>query len=92
MVMARPNTISAEDSPQYLGLRGNGVSNEDKWTHRWDAAGPQVQWERETGTGFSSPVTKDGVVICTGYQAEGVRVSALDLNSGDEIWSFEFEH
>lgn len=91
LVMARPITISAEDSPQYRGLRGNGVSDEEKWMHQWAETGPQVKWERETGIGFSSPVTKDGVVICTGYQAEGVRVSALDLNTGEEIWSFEYE-
>ena len=91
MVLACPNKISAEDSPQYLGLSGSGVSKEEKWTHRWGEAGPKVKWERETGIGFSSPVTKDGVVICTGYQTEGVRVSALDLNTGDEIWSFEYE-
>ena len=86
LVMARPITISAEDSPQYRGLRGNGVSDEEKWIEdQWAQTGPQVQWERETGIGFSSPAHQGRGCDFVLATAEGVRVSSLDLNTGEEI-------
>jgi outer membrane protein assembly factor BamB len=81
----------AEDSPQYLGQRGDGVSDEIDWSHQWNADGPVVQWKTELGIGFSSVVTHENRVIGTGYRDGHVTVVALELETGRRIWEFRYE-
>lgn len=83
--------LQAEDSPQYRGLRSDGRSTESNWSHQWGATGPTVQWRYELGVGYSGIVTKRGVVVAMGNRSGKVQVVAVELESGKELWKFEFE-
>ena len=82
--------VHAEDSPQFRGPRGDGRFSGTNWTHEWGDDGPKVQWEHALGTGFTSVVSQDGLVISSGHAGANVTVVALELESGVERWKFQF--
>ena len=78
----------AEDWPQWLGPRRNGVSAET--LNAWEGD-PQIVWKQTVGNGFSVPVVADNRVFVhaavAGKEAESV--TAYDA-TGQVLWKDEY--
>ena len=84
-----------EEATNWTSFRNGGHSMASgELPIEWSAT-DGVAWELElTGYGQSTPVVFQGRVYVTsvvGPKKEGVRVTCLDLTSGDEIWSKQFD-
>src|SRR5690606_42115771 len=78
----------ADDWPQWLGPRRNGVSTETvaPWTGE-----PKIAWKQKGGQGVSTPVVADNRVFVHAAVADkdAGRVHAFDGATGAELWSHE---
>jgi len=54
------------DWPNWRGPQYNGVSHEVNWIGDWPACEPNIIWEQEVGTGFSSITVADGRLYTMG--------------------------
>jgi hypothetical protein len=64
-MMAFALEAPAEDWPQFLGPRANGISTETNLIEKWPTNGPPVVWQKEIGTGYSAPSVRDGLLVYT---------------------------
>lgn len=89
-VLPGASLASAADWPQWLGPARNGTSPDTVAV--W-ASPPAARWRQAVGNGYSSPIVADGAVVVhaavAGQEAEEVR--ALDVKTGDELWSDVYE-
>src|SRR5688572_4446770 len=53
----------AEDWPQFLGPRANGISSETNLLEKWATNGPPLVWQKSIGTGYSAPSVRDGLLV-----------------------------
>jgi outer membrane protein assembly factor BamB len=96
----------AEDWPQWMGPRRDGVWRERGLLERFPEGGPKVRWRMPIGTGYSGPaVVGDRIYVMDrksanpqlkdGYAREALpgseRVVCLDARTGKEIWSREYD-
>jgi outer membrane protein assembly factor BamB len=80
------SAAQADDWPQYLGPKRDGISSEKKLLQKWPADGLEEVWRVDGGVGMSGIVVK-GQTLVTMIQTEGSQnVVALNANTGDEIW------
>ena len=56
----------------------------------WPADGPPVAWRIPCGAGYSSPVGSDGRVVMFLRQGDEEMLQCLDLETGKEIWSYQY--
>ncbi len=56
----------ADDWPNWRGPQHNGISYEPNWIGDWPACEPNILWEQQVGTGFSSIVVADGRLYTMG--------------------------
>ena len=88
----------ADDWPNWRGPQHNGISNEVNWGGDWATCEPNVLWERQVGTGFSSIAVVDGRLYTMGNSdlvvgritIEHDVVYCLDANNGEIIWTHEY--
>lgn len=65
--------IRADDWPQWLGPRRDGVWRETGIVEKFPAGGPAVRWRTPIGPGYSGPAVSNGLVYLTDrLLAEGV--------------------
>ena len=76
----------AEDWPQWLGPRGDGISHETGLADPWPANGLKTLWSAEVGIGYSSPVAVEGKVYLFAEVNKTEVLYAFDAASGKEIW------
>ena len=77
----------AEDWTRWRGPAGTGVSRETDIATRWPQAGPDMSWQvTGIGAGYSSVVTRDGLLVTTGRVDGGVFCFALDAETGKQRW------
>ncbi len=92
----------ADDWPQWLGPRRDGVWREDGIMDRFPAGGPKVMWRAPIGGGYSGPAVAGGRVYVTDRQAakeppkNGVRpgierVLCFDAKKGNLLWKHEYD-
>jgi outer membrane protein assembly factor BamB len=55
-------SLRAEDWPQWLGLKRDGVWRETGIVEKFPEKGPRVRWRAELGAGYSGPAVADGRV------------------------------
>lgn len=84
-------TRDGSDWPIFLGLDGTGVCDEVGLLESWPAEGPPILWEREIGTGYSSPsVLGNRLVIHhrpkRGEDANSEVVECLRADNGKPVW------
>lgn len=78
---------TADDWPQFLGQKRNGISQEKGLITEWPDGGPPVAWRVKGGVGMSGVAVR-GNVACTLIQTNGQqRVLALDAKTGAPKWS-----
>ena len=88
----------ADDWPNWRGPQHNGISNEVNWGGDWATCEPNVLWERQVGTGFSSIAVADGRLYTMGNSDLKVGrittahdvVYCLDADSGEIIWTHAY--
>lgn len=78
--------ISADDWPQFLGMRRNGTSAETDLLDHWPASGPKIHWRAATGAGMSG-VAVVGRRVFTLCQDDSRQYTvAIDSTTGQECW------
>ena len=85
-------SISAQDWPQFLGPERNSTSPQKDLLRAWPESGPEVLWTVDLGIGYGGPVVKDGkVYLLDRDNAVGDKMRCFDLNTGEELWRFEYD-
>lgn len=81
--------------PDYRGPARDGVVPDDMdeltWPEQWPAAGPEVRWSAELGSGLSGLTVAGERVIGSGHVDGRDLVRALDLDTGAVLWEFGHE-
>lgn len=86
------SAVLAQDWPQYLGPERNSTSPQKEISRTWPENGPEVLWAVNVGIGYGGPVVKDGkVYILDRNDEEGDKMRCFELNTGKELWKFEYE-
>ena len=81
----------AQDWPQYLGPDRNSISPQKNILRTWPETGPEVLWRTDVGIGYGGPVVKNGkIYLLDRNDKEGDIMRCFDLNSGKELWKFEY--
>jgi outer membrane protein assembly factor BamB len=82
----------AEDWPQFLGPRANGISTETNLIEKWPTNGPPVVWQKEIGTGYSAPSVRDGLLVLHHRFKEQPleRIEAFDAATGAPKWKHAY--
>jgi outer membrane protein assembly factor BamB len=65
VLLGRPPDAAADDWPQWLGPKRDGVWREDGILDRFPAGGPKVRWRVPLGGGFAGPAVANGRVFVT---------------------------
>src|SRR5436190_1254022 len=69
--------VFADEYPQWLGPRRDGVYRENNVIATFPAGGPKVLWRATVANGYSQPAVAPGKVICTDHLlAPGVKLPA----------------
>jgi outer membrane protein assembly factor BamB len=88
-VLAAARSVGAEDSPQFRGGGGLGVSRETSLPVRWSAQ-ENIRWKAALpGRGLSCPVVAGGrvfVTACTGPEQKRLHVLCFDAATGKQLW------
>jgi outer membrane protein assembly factor BamB len=70
-----PALVQADDWPQWLGPKRDGVWREDRIVERFPAGGPKVRWRTPIGMGYSGPaVVGNRVYVTDRVLAENARL------------------
>ncbi len=78
--------------PQYLGPDRNGTSPETGLLRSWPEAGPKVLWTVPLGAGYGGAAVSEGkVYILDRIGNEKDVLRCLDLNTGKEQWSYQYD-
>jgi outer membrane protein assembly factor BamB len=88
----------ADDWPNWRGPKHNGISYEVNWGGDWAACKPNVLWQQQVGTGFSSiavagerlyTMGNRDLVVVRETIAHDV-VYCLDANTGEILWTHAY--
>lgn len=99
-------TLNAEDWPQWMGPKRDGVWTESGVIKEIPTAGLPVKWRVPVKLGYSGPAVADGRVYVMDYESlEGAvannpgsatklsgneRVTCFDASSGEQIWQHSY--
>ncbi len=79
------------DWPQFNGIQRDNKSSETGLLKEWPKEGPPLVWmAKGVGVGYSTVAVVDGVVYTMGNKGESEAIIALDLGTGEKIWSTPF--
>lgn len=84
------NVVSAEEWPQYLGPRRDGISKETGVLEKLPEGGLKKVWSATVGIGYSSPVAVDGKVYLFSTVDEKDTLQAFDAESGKVLWTASY--
>ena len=85
-----PFAAYAEDWPQFLGPRQNGVSGETGLLDKWPTNGPPLVWEKAIGTGYGAPSVRGNVFVFHHRIKNEEVVEALQANDGKPLWRYGY--
>ena len=71
--------LQAEDWPQWLGPRRDGVWREDGIIDKFPANGPPLRWKTKLGGGYSGPAVAAGRVFVMDRQAPDTNLADAKL-------------
>jgi outer membrane protein assembly factor BamB len=83
----------ADDWPQWLGPRRDGVWRESGILQKLPEAGLKIRWRAKVGLGYSGPVISEGRVFVTDRQPkpeEVERVLCFAEETGQPLWSYAY--
>ncbi len=100
------SSVRADDWPQWMGPKRDGVWREEGILDKFPEGGPKVRWRKPIGTGYAGPAivgdriyvmdrVTDKPLLNDGYAKDAVagaeRVLCLDLKTGEQIWKHEYD-
>jgi outer membrane protein assembly factor BamB len=71
VIVASAGVSAAEDWPQWLGEKRDGVWRETGLVEKFPAGGPKQVWKAEIGIGYAGPAVAGGKVFVTDYVPGG---------------------
>ncbi|MAB78671.1 MAG: hypothetical protein CMJ89_04885 [Planctomycetes bacterium] len=81
-----------KDWPEFLGPNRTGRVEASGLNFDWGEEGPEVAWMASVGEGFGGPAVRDGEVYLLDREVGSLDLlRVFDLESGDELWSVEWE-
>jgi outer membrane protein assembly factor BamB len=105
VVVAGAGLAAADDWPQWLGPKRDGVWRETGIVEKFPAGGPKVVWKEPVGIGYAGPAVADGKLFVPDYVsgkqlpdngfAKGrfggkERVTCRDAATGKQLWVAEY--
>lgn len=84
------SAATADDWPNWMGPRLNGISHETGWSSSWREDGLKPVWTKELGIGFSSVSVVDGRLYSMGHRDGKETVWCLDAVTGIEVWAYSY--
>jgi outer membrane protein assembly factor BamB len=92
LFLALAGSTAADDWPQWLGPRRDGVWREEGILDKFPPDGPKVLWRIPTGGGYAGPAVAGGKVYLTDrLRAEGQeRIRCLDEATGKVLWQHAY--
>src|SRR5438132_5420758 len=91
----------ADDWPQWLGPRRDGIWRESGILEKFPKGGPAIRWRAPIAAGYAGPAVADGKVYVTdraGAVPKGKKLSdgkerilCLEENTGQILWKHEYE-
>jgi outer membrane protein assembly factor BamB len=107
LVLVLPGPARADDWPQWLGPKRDGVWRETGILDKFPKGGPKILWRTEIGGGYAGPAVADGRVYLMDRQptkpkegdppppkgtlAGTERILCLDAASGKILWKNEYD-
>ena len=80
------------DWPEFLGPSGTGRVEASGLNLEWGEGGPELAWTTSIGEGYGGPAVRDGEVYLLDREVGSLDLlRVFDLESGDELWSVEWE-
>lgn len=88
----KPLPLGAEtdDWTSFLGPTHNAVSGETKLLPRFPETGPQLVWELEKGTSYTSPAIAGDRLVYLHRVGDKERVECLRPDTGELYWQVEY--
>jgi outer membrane protein assembly factor BamB len=80
----------AGDWPQILGPNRDGIAVGETLLPTWPDAGPELAWTADVGDGFAGVAVRNNVVFLFQRKKDQEVVTALNAETGQEIWSRGF--
>jgi len=81
----------AADWPQFRGPNGTGISSETGINKSWKTKPPEVLWTMPlSDDGFAGPAVAEGKVFIIDHKRPNDVVRALDINTGEQLWAFQY--
>src|SRR5262249_38701700 len=98
--------VHADDWPQWLRPKRDGVWREPGLIDKLPPGGPPVVWRKPIAGGFAGPAVADGRVFVFDYDTDGdktpdpgkrskltgkERLHCFDAKTGKELWKHEYD-
>jgi len=90
IVLVLVPTALADDWPNWMGPRLDGVSTEIGWAASWPTTGLKQKWTKELGIGFSSVSVVDGLLYSMGHAKGEETIWCLNESTGKTVWSHSY--
>src|SRR5262245_20918112 len=83
--------VFAIDWPQWRGPDRTGISKETGLLKTWPKEGPKLLWTfKEAGAAYTGPSVLGDRLYCCGSDSGREFVFALDVKTGEKLWSTDF--
>jgi outer membrane protein assembly factor BamB len=82
---------AADDWPQWLGPRRDGVWRETGIVSKFPPGGPKALWRTPIAGGYAGPAVSDGKVFVTDRTEKQERVLCLDAKDGRVLWTHAYD-
>ncbi|MCI0378482.1 MAG: PQQ-binding-like beta-propeller repeat protein [Gemmataceae bacterium] len=87
LVLLSLSTLRADDWPDFLGPKRNGISSEKNLNWNWLANPPKELWRKPLGSGYGSLTIVGERVYALVKRGERDGAVCLSAANGDEIWA-----
>ena len=88
IIVVTATVARADDWPRFMGIRGDGRSNETGLQRSWPKEGPPKLWEITTGSGYAGPSVAQGRVFLFHRVGDEEILDCLEAASGRPIWRY----
>lgn len=89
-----PAPISPEantsDWPRFLGPTDDCRTPETHLIDSFPESGPPIVWEREKGTGYTTPVFMEGKLVMFDRFGDEEVIECLEPETGESLWRFSY--
>ena len=83
-------TIGPFDSPEYRGVKRDGVMVGPNLNRDWKAKAPKLLWKQPCGGGYASFAVAGNVAVTIEQRRDKEVVAAYHIDNGKELWKYEY--